>query len=345
MPRRALFVSVIQEPPVLTSRERMDRLVDFTREMKADTLYVQIYRENKAWFPSKVGDSGPYRGALAAVSGDPFEYLIEKAHKAGIEVHAWVNLLSLGANAEAPLLKKYGPDILTRSVAEKKSLEDYKIDSQFFLEPGDPRVREELVKMVEEILYAYPSLDGLQFDYIRYPDMHPAFGRTPVNEERYKKATGASVIDEKSESWHDWQRGQVTGLLRQLSNVALAIRPDLVISTTGLVPYSRARLEAFQDWKFWVQSGLIEYVTLMAYPPDVDTFEKNIQDAQKQLGTLDRVNIAVGAYKFLKDPQTFETQWRMAEAAGFRSCVVFHYGNLLENPALELPLKSRRQIK
>ncbi len=197
----ALFVSMIEDPQVLESREQIFKLIDFSKKARVKTLFVQIYRSNQSWFPSTVSDSRLYEKGLKSVAQDPFALLIEQAHKEGIAVHAWINLLSLGANKHSQILKKFGPDILTRNLEKKRTLEDYKIDNQYFLEPGDGRVRETLDTLVSEIVRTYPTLDGIQFDYIRYPDWHPKYGYTKTNIERFKKFFAVQTIDENSVEW------------------------------------------------------------------------------------------------------------------------------------------------
>ncbi len=333
-PSRGLFVSVIQEPAVLSSREEIRKLIHFSKTSKIETLFVQVYRSNKAWFPSKVSNTEPYQTCLKNVSEDPFALLIREAHAEGIKVHAWLNLLSLSANGQAPILKKYGPEILTRNLKVKKTLEDYKIDNQFFLEPGDLRVRQVLSTVVEEILSAYPELDGIQFDYIRYPDMHPAYGHTKINTDRFKKATGAKTIEEQSQAWKSWKRKQVTYLLKTLVEKARSMRPGIQVSTTGLMPYIRANEEAFQDWRSWVKSGLVDFVTLMCYTRDDAQFQRYLKDGQYRIGDLKKVNIAMGAYKLVDSPEIFLHQYKICEESQNRSCLALHYGSLLENPVL-----------
>jgi uncharacterized lipoprotein YddW (UPF0748 family) len=281
-----------------------------------------------------VGDQTPYEKNLKIVGEDPFALLIRKAHAEGIEVHAWLNLLTLSKNINAPLLKKYGPDILTRDTKQKKKIEDYTIDQQYFLEPGDLRVRRELETMVEEVLQTYPSLDGIQFDYIRYPDFHPIYGHTPMNIERFKKATGIRVIKDIDPAWQNWKRAQVTDFLKELIQTVKAIRPKIHISTTGCMSYSRAYYEAFQDWPSWVNTGLVEFVTVMSYPDNVEEFRKNIEDARKRVTDFSKIKLGVGAYKFIAAPLTFTRQFELCERSGSGTCAVFYYGSLLENPAL-----------
>lgn len=340
---RGLFVSLIQNPPTLSNREAIMKLVDFAKKARIRILFVQIYRANQAWFPSKVGDSTSYEAALKTLGENPFALLIREAHGAGIEVHAWLNMLSLSTNEGAPLLKKYGPDILTRNLEEKKTLADYKIDNQYFLEPGDTRVRKELTTMVEEVVRTYPHLDGIQFDYIRYPDSHPRYGYTPINMDRFKRSTGLKKIKEGSRAWNDWKRAQVTELLKLLVEKARAIRPGIQVSATGCMSYARALYEAFQDWPSWVNSGLVDFVTVMNYSPDPAEYERWSGVAKAKVSDRARLYLGVGAYKLVHFPEIFEKEFRSCEESGGGLCAVFHYGSLLENPILEKPLLFQKE--
>jgi uncharacterized lipoprotein YddW (UPF0748 family) len=258
------------------------RLVDFAKKARIKVLFVQIYRANRAWFPSHVADSKPYEICLKNTMQDPFAFLIKEARKAGIEVHAWINLLSLSNNKDAKILKKYGPGILTRNLKKKRAIEDYKIDKQYFLEPGDLRVRSELLALVSEILDNYPQLDGIQFDYIRYPDRNPSYGYTKMNIERFKKTTGIKTIKNDNITWQNWKRAQVTELLTQLASRARALRPDIKVSATGCVPYVRAYYEAFQDWPSWIKTGLVDFVTVMTYSDKISEFERDVKEDKRK---------------------------------------------------------------
>ena len=338
LPSRGLFVSLIQNPPIFSSREAMIKLVAFAKKARVKILFIQNYRANQAWFPSKVADSSLYETALKMLGEDPFAFLIKEAHGAGIEVHAWINMLSLSTNEQAPLLKKYGPDILTRNLEKKGSLADYKIDNQYFLEPGDTRVRKELVTIVEEIVGAYPQLDGIQFDYIRYPDSHPRYGYTKINMERFKNATGFKKIEEGSRAWNDWKRAQVTELLSLLVQKARAVRPSIQVSATGCMSYARALFEAFQDWPSWVNTSLVDFVTVMNYSADPAEYARWNGVAKTKVVDLKKLYVGVPAYKLLQSAEIFRTEWRSCEKSGAALCAVFHYGSILENPALEEPL-------
>jgi len=330
-----MFVSAIEDEPVLLSPERVDQLVEFAENSRTKILFVQIYRANQAWFPSDIASTDRFEEGVRAFGADPFGELIIKAHAKGIQVHAWLNLLSLGNNKNAKILAKYGPEILTRNVKPKRRIEDYRIDNQYFLEPGDPRVRDELARMVEEIVRAYPQLDGLQFDYIRYPDVKPFYGWTQQNIARFQQAHPAAVITDNSPDWQNWKRQQVTELLLTLVAKARSIRPDIKVSTTGCVSFARAYYEAFQDWPFWLNSGMIDFVTLMDYAPEPKDFARYIADAQKRVNDFSKVYVAVGAYKLLKSPRKFARELDIVKESGAGGCIVFYYGNLKKSSRLQ----------
>ena len=331
---RALFVSVIQAPPVLSDRHDIMKLIDFAKQARIKVLFVQVYYSGKALFPSKVMDASLYEKYRKNVLEDPLALLIRQAHAQGIEVHAWLNLLSLGGNTSSNFLKKYGTDVLTCNLKAKTRLEDFKIDNQCFLEPGDPRVREDLAKMVEEILRIYPDLDGIQFDYIRYPDVHPHYGYTKINMERFKRVTGLKEIDEESSIWKDWRRAQVTELLTKLVKIVRLKRPNMKVSTTGCMPYARAYYEAYQDWAMWISTGLVDFVTVMDYAADPIVYERWLKSVKEKVSDLSKVKITVGAEKLVHAPEVFGQELHICEKE-VSSCAVFHYGNLMENPALK----------
>jgi len=331
---RGLFVSMIQDPQVLSSRQSILDLIAVSKSTRVNVLFVQVYRANRSWFPSSIADATAYRQGAKALGEDPLKFLIRQAHSEGIQVHAWLNLLSLSANEKAPLLERYGPDILTQNIRPKRELSDYKIDRQYFLEPGDPRVCRALLTLCDELLDGYPGLDGVLFDYIRYPDRDPAYGWTRTNLKRFRKSSGLAVFAESNPQWKNWKRSQVTSLVERLSRKARATRPGLVVSSTACAPYSRAYHEALQEWNLWLDRNLVDFVTLMSYSPDPNEFERFVMDAKKKTPDFGKVNVAVGAYQLGERPENLADEIEKSRLCSSRGWVVLHYGNLAGDPLL-----------
>lgn len=330
----ALFVSVLQEPAVLASRTQIRSLVDYAGKNHIQTLYLQVYRANQSWFPSSVADPGPYEQCYKQVGEDPVALLLKEAHARGIKVHGWFNLLSLSANKRSRMTAKYGVDILTRNSEGKRDIEDYKIDGQYFLEPGDLRVRSDLARIVGEALSLYPDLDGILFDYIRYPDKNPAYGHAEENLRRFRAAAGPANADEKNEAWRSWKRQQVTEVLECVVKKARAVSPGIHIGTTGCAPFVRAYDEAFQDWPSWLERGLVDSVTVMTYAGSEKEFGRLIEDARKRVKDFKKTNLTVGAYGLTSSPEIFAGQIRLCRKAAPGEFVILHYGNLQKNQAL-----------
>jgi uncharacterized lipoprotein YddW (UPF0748 family) len=339
-----LLVAQLQEPSVLSSRREIFRLVNLAKETGTGIIFIQVFRAHRAWFASKIADSSPYAFCFRSLSEDPLRLLIKQAHTKGIKVCAWMNLLSLSTNKDAFILKKYGSGILTTNRKKKDTIKDYQIDHQYFLEPGDLRVRKELASLVEEVLLDYPDLDGILFDYIRYPDVNPDYGYTEVNIERFKKATGLKRIEKDNLAWQDWKREQVNELLRQLVARARALRPHIQIGATGCAPYVRAYQEAFQNWPEWVNEGMVDFVFLMSYPANEQDFRKDIQEAKKRVGDFKKVYIGVPAYKLMYSPQIFKREFQIVQSSGSGGYGIFHYDSLLESRDLINILTGNKQL-
>ena len=331
---RGLLVAQLGKTSVLSSRNRILKIVDTAKACRLNTIFIQVYRANKAWFLSKTADSKPYRECLKGAGSDPLELLITEAHAQGIKVYVWMNLLSLSENSQALILKKYSTGILTRNLTDKKSLKDYKIDNQYFLEPGDLNVRRELSQLVEELIVTHSDVDGILFDYIRYPDTKPDYGYTQANMSRFKIAHPEAKAGKESPAWESWKREQVNGLLKILVEKARAMHPGIQVAATGCAPYVRAYYEAYQDWPSWINGNLVDFVMLMSYPANLPDFNKDITEAEGKVKDIKKLCIALPAYKLKNSPEIFSREFQAAKSSGAGGYAVFHYDSLIESPAL-----------
>jgi len=192
-------------------------------------------------------------------------------------------------------------------------------------------------------LRAYPELDGIQFDYIRYPDMEPHYGYAKSNVERFKKTTGLSIINEQGLEWKQWKRAQVTELLTILVKTARALRPNIQVSATGCMPLIRATHEAYQDWPSWVNHGLIDFVTLMDYSPDPQEFKRWLIVAKEKVADLSKVRVGIGAYKLMNASESFDSEFNTIKELGIMGAI-FHYGSLLESQQLKSTIIKKNSL-
>jgi uncharacterized lipoprotein YddW (UPF0748 family) len=167
---RGLWVLCEGSQRVLEHPERIPMLIADAHRMGVSDLFVQVYRGGRAWFDSSHADAAPYRALREATGSDALAQLITQAHENDLRVHAWVNVLSLASNRDAPILADLGPgavlvDRWGRSLLDYSGLDVPPPDRRYYrmgtpavwLDPAAPGVAERLVETFMELLMKYPT--------------------------------------------------------------------------------------------------------------------------------------------------------------------------------------------
>jgi uncharacterized lipoprotein YddW (UPF0748 family) len=356
---------------VLEHRDRIPTLIDEAGALGATDLFVQVYRGGRAWFRSTRADALPYQAASAAAGLDPLAHLIDLAHAAGLRVHAWVNVLSLAQNRDAPVLAELGPeavsvDRLGRSILDYPDLELPAPDSEYlqmgtpavWLDPAAPGVAEWLSEAFGELVENYPDLDGLHFDYLRHPDVLPFipgsrfkvgldFGYGEASRARFRRETGRSAPYRDSRAnanaWDQWRRDRVTDVVRRVRARAHRANPGLAISAAVWAYPERAYLSLYQDWRGWLDEGLLDFAVPMLYTRDDRLLRYEVHAYAGGLGG-DRILIGLGAWLFAKQPERAVAQLRMVRDAGVAGQAIFSYDSIAEAPALRDALRAEARL-
>jgi uncharacterized lipoprotein YddW (UPF0748 family) len=95
----------------------------------------------------------------------------------------------------------------------------------------------------------------------------------------------------------------------------------------------RVYLAEAQDWKRWIEDGLLEFAVPMAYTLD-DRMFRYIAEGFASGPRSDRIWIGHGTWLFAKRPEGALEQLEMARSAGARGEVLFSYDSIAEAPAL-----------
>lgn len=271
--------------PGLYTEEEIARLVADTKAANLNAIIAQVSRRgdclcNRSIMPRSEADIDPF-------PFDPLQTLIDKAHAAGIEVHAWFNTTIMWVTDSPPLDPNHvfyahgvtakGRDnwmMLRRDGVNKGS-------NLYFFDPGHPEAADYIVSMFLSIVKNY-DVDGVHFDYIRYPDYNPgvnipAWGYNPTALARFQAATGRSDVPEATDpQWMSWRRDQVTNIVRRVYLESAAIKPRVRVSA-ATVTYgdlqggaagwteTRAYREVLQDWQGWMKEGILDVNIPMNY--------------------------------------------------------------------------------
>ena len=183
------------------------------------------------------------------------------------------------------------------------------------------------------------DLDGLHFDYIRYPN--PDFDYSTGALDRFRewvtprispaRRTGLdralrsnplAYVDSLPGPWGEFRRAQITGLVERIYHGVKKRKPDLVVSAAVFSNAEDAYLTRFQDWRGWLADGILDAVAPMAYTADNDAFESQIEDAVAAAGR-NRVWAGIGVYQ--NSFRGTVDKIRIAESLGTRGVVLFSY--------------------
>jgi uncharacterized lipoprotein YddW (UPF0748 family) len=350
---------------VLEHPERLAWLLDDAAALGVTDLFVQVYRGGRAWYDATLADAGPYERTWRGGSGDALETLLADAHARGLRVHAWVNVLSLAGNADAPILTDLGPaaamvDRRGRSILDYPGYEVPEPDRGWYrmgtpavwLDPAAPGVADRLAATFAELLARYPGLDGLHLDYVRYADVLPftpgtrfgvglSFGFGEASRARFRAETGLeapfgdSIVN--GNRFDDWRRSVLSGLVEEVATRARAVRPGVEMSAAVISDVERAYLVDFQDWVGWLDAGHLDFAVPMLYTLDAALLDRGV-DALAGLARTRPIWVGVGAWLFASDPPDGVAQLRRVESEPALGSALFSWDSLRDAPALRAAL-------
>jgi len=377
---RALWV----KRTTIVSPEAVRALVMRAKENGFTDLVVQVRGRGDAYYDSRIEPRSEDLAGQPA-SFDPLALTIDEAHRLGIKVHAWINIY-LVANIESlprskdHLIYKHPewvmvprgvaaelydtpPDrgdylnrILEFSRANRGELEG------LFASPAHAGVKENLFNIWMEIATRY-EVDGLHFDYVRYPNPQYDYSRNSID--RFRDEMEKKLPDEERETLADrsrndplfyatkfpeayaqFQRDQVTDLVARIYKGVKKVKPNAIISAAVFANEEDAARSRFQDWKEWLRMGCLDVVCPMAYTPDTETFRRQLLVAMN-VASGKRVWGGIGAYKQTAESAIEKIQvTRDLDAQGF---ILFSYDSSIKvsdvNPQGDYLEKVRNSLR
>ena len=346
----------------LTSPEKIHQLVNAAADNGFNTLIVQIRGRGDAYYKSRV-EPRANELKDQPLSFDPLALTLAEAHKRGLKVHAWLNT-SLLANLDAlpsdpaHVYNKH-PEWLAvpravagelyamspRDPAFRQKIVEWSKANRGELEgvytgPANPKVRDHIYNIWMDVLKHYP-VDGLHFDYVRYASPDFDYSRTSMekfrkwlepqlsSEERaeLKRSLKSNKLAATELFWAkfaDFQRLQVTTLVERIYKAVKKRRPDVVVSAAVFANDENAYTRRFQDWRRWLQMGILDVACPMAYSTDTAVFQKQIEVATSTAQAANRrVWAGIGAYRIPSDSAVEKINVaRSLKAEGF---ILFSY--------------------
>ncbi|HEX7545078.1 MAG TPA: family 10 glycosylhydrolase, partial [Gemmatimonadaceae bacterium] len=171
-------------PPSLAKAELI-ALLDRAAALGLNAVLLQVRPAGDALYASKIEPWSEYltgrQGMPPVPLWDPLQFAVAQAHARGLELHAWFNpFRAKEPSAKGPL----APTHLARRHPELVK----KYGTQLWMDPGEPAVRAQTLRVVLDVVKRY-DIDGIHLDdyFYPYPERRPN-GSTDFPDDRSWKA-------------------------------------------------------------------------------------------------------------------------------------------------------------
>lgn len=238
-------------------KQELITILDNLKQHNFNTVMFQVRAKGEVFYQSEIE---PMASVIVPQSFgkskfDPLAFAVEECHKRGLECHAWLVTYPLGRDKH---VKSLGQNSVTKknpSIAKK-----YK--EEWFLDPGNPRTDDYLLALVKEIVLNY-DVDGIHFDYIRYPD-----------DTRKFPDASTYLMYGKGKSLQEWRRDNITRFVTRTYDWVKKEKPWVQVSSSPLGRYRAlggigsgwTALEAvYQDAGKWMKTGKHDAIYPMMY--------------------------------------------------------------------------------
>lgn len=236
------------EESIEQQKQELIDILDKYQKANINTVLLQARVRAATIYPS---DIEPWDQCITGIEGrapgygyDPLGFAVEECHKRGMEIHAWIATIPVGAK-----------NSLGCRTLMKKGFRIRNFSTGSYLDPADPSVAPYLASICGEIVRKY-DVDGINLDYIRYPDgwPRPSYrdGDTP-----------------------DQRRSNITAIVRAIHDEVKAIKPWVKMSCSpigkhaDLSRYSSKNFNAHdrvsQEAQEWMRLGLMDQLYPMQY--------------------------------------------------------------------------------
>ena len=241
-------------------KKELISILDDLKENNFNTVMFQVRARGEVMYDSKIEpiSSLIITGGYGVKTFDPLAFVLEECHKRGLECHAWIVTYPLGGD-------KHVRSLGSRSVTRKNPSLTKKFKGEWFLDPGNPRTDDYLLSIVKEIVTNY-DVDGIHFDYIRYPDNR---GQFPDD--------GMYRLYGKGKSRADWRRDNITRFVTKAYDMVKKEKSWVQVSSAPLGRYRAlgsnghgwtAFETVYQDAGKWMKTGKHDALYPMMYYKD-----------------------------------------------------------------------------
>jgi uncharacterized lipoprotein YddW (UPF0748 family) len=234
--------------------------LDQLKAANFNMVFLQVRLRGDVIYPSSIEPmSSVFTGKIDVSPGyDPLAFAVEECHRRGMECHAWFVTFPVGT---ARAVKSRGNKTVVRQKPSLCKLHE----GEWHLDPGMPGTTDYILSLVRELVSGY-DIDGIHFDYIRYPE-HPESFPDRDTYNRYGN----------SRSYAAWRRDNINRMVARIYDEVKRLKPWVQVSSSPLGKYNKlpqapnagwTALDVHQDPQDWMRQEKQDMVAPMMYYKD-----------------------------------------------------------------------------
>jgi uncharacterized lipoprotein YddW (UPF0748 family) len=306
--------------PGFWNQEEVTKLVSDCRKYNFNAVVVQMRRRGDAFYQPHVPNLEP-RTVSITNDFDALGELVQQCHTGTprIEVHAWlVSHFVWSSNGPPPqadhVFNKHPEYLSCDSIGQRW------IGNGYYLDPGNPEANFWIRKVAVDVVSHY-DVDGLHWDYCRYPQLDSGYNATALA--RFKKETGTEKTPVPNDpKFSAWRRSQVTMFLKEVNAELYRIKPSLIISAAVFANADDSFQARLADWHSWLKEELIDVAIPMNFTDKNELFKSRTKDALSYQYNR-RIYVGQGGYK--TSAENTVAQLACARSAGAGGTVFYDY--------------------
>lgn len=310
----------------MQQRELCD-LLDRLAAANFNSVFMQVRLRGDVLWRSAVEPMSKvcFEGKDNLPAYDPLAFAVDECHKRGMELHAWLVTFPLGTDEQVKSLGR-------RSVVKRHPELCRHHRGAWYLDPGVPGTTDYILSLVKELVTCY-DIDGIHFDYMRYPEQADRF----PDKTTYRKYGAKRPLAE-------WRRENINRMVARIYDRVKSEKAWVQVSSSPLGKYSRiervpdagwtAYESVSQDPQSWLAAGKQDMIVPMMYYlydnffPFMDNWVENSNNRLVVPG--------LGAYRLLEE----EGDWELTDITdqidysryyGGAGCLFFRCSQVLDN--------------
>lgn len=337
-------------------REFIRRELEKIKRARLNTIYLESFWSGYTIYPTRVTKQRPlsinYGVADEIGQGwDVLQTYIEEGAKLNLKIHAWIHIFhqwnsNLGGLEKSPIFSRFpewamldsAGSPLVGTEVEGVNRDIYKT----FLSPSNKEARLFLRSVVSELANNYPRLNGVQWDYIRYP-LHSSeisFDYNPDALNQFQKETkldprklSAKETPTEWKIWQNWKTRQVNEFVKELAETVRNKQPKWEISAAVFPSFEENLRLKMQDSQSWAKFGFVNTLLPMLYSTDFEKVESWAKEFREGVPAKTKIYpaIFIGHFYQAKEKRLDERYLQLREKFKFNGFGLFAAQSLTDD--------------